>query len=70
MKQDYQGAWYYYDGYTVGKIGTNHITDHTDVRGLCFNLESDGDYMSWSCKENASDDTYTMKMVYYSPNNN
>jgi hypothetical protein len=70
MKQNYQGAWYYYDGYAVGKIGTNHITDHSDVRGLCFNLESDGDYMSWSCKESASDPEYTLKMVYYSPNNN
>lgn len=70
MKQNYQGAWYYHNGYTVGKIGTNHITDNVNVRGLCFNLESDGDYMSWSCKENASDSTYTMKMVYYAPNNN
>ena len=70
MKQNYQGAWYYHDGYTVGKIGTNHITDYENVRGLCFNLESDGDYMSWSCKESASDSEYSLKMVYFSPNNN
>lgn len=65
MKQNYQGAWYYYKGYTIGKIGTNSWTDDASYRGLVFDLGYDANYMCWAHKDNASDTSYTVKLIYH-----
>ena len=68
MKMDYSGAWYYYSGTTIGKIGTNSWNGDEDFRGLVFDLENDADYMCWARKANASDTEYTVQLIYYANN--
>lgn len=58
------GIHFYYSNYEVGKIGTNRYTGDSSKRGLVFDLENDGAYMTWSVKESASDDAYMMKLSY------
>ncbi|MFR3275184.1 MAG: phage tail spike protein [Collinsella phocaeensis] len=58
------GIHFYYSNYEVGKIGTNRYTGDSSKRGLVFDLENDGAYMTWSVKESASDNTYMMKLSY------
>lgn len=65
MKLDNTGNWYYYDGTKTGKIGTNHYTNDDSYRGLSFNLEYDGKYMSWSRKTSSSATFYTMTLTWY-----
>lgn len=48
----------------VGFIGTNYITGYNNYKGLVFDLEDAGAYMTWAAKEQASDDTYTVKLLY------
>ena len=61
---DYNGEHFYRDGYYVGKIGTNTMKDNDSQRGLVFDIENQAAYMSWSWKETASANTYTMKWSY------
>ena len=68
MKMNYSGAWYYYSGTTIGKIGTNSWNGDEDFRGLVFDLENDADYMCWAHKANASDTEYTVQLIYYANN--
>lgn len=58
------GIHFYYSDYEVGKIGTNRYTGDSSKRGLAFDLEDEGAYMTWSVREAASDDSYTMKLSY------
>lgn len=58
------GIHFYYSDYEVGKIGTNRYTGDSSKRGLVFDLEDEGAYMTWSVREEASDDSYTMKLSY------
>lgn len=58
------GIHFYYSDYEVGKIGTNRYTGDSSKRGLVFDLEDEGAYMTWSVIEQASDDSYTMKLSY------
>lgn len=58
------GIHFYYSDYKVGKIGTNRYTGDSSKRGLVFDLEDEGAYMTWSVREQASDDSYTMKLSY------
>lgn len=58
------GINFYYSDYEVGKIGTNRYTGDSSKRGLVFDLEDEGAYMTWSVREAASDDSYTMKLSY------
>lgn len=58
------GIHFYYSDYEVGKIGTNLYTGDSSKRGLVFDLEDEGAYMTWSVREAASDDSYTMKLSY------
>lgn len=58
------GIHFYYSDYEVGNIGTNRYTGDSSKRGLVFNLEDEGAYMTWSVREAASDDSYTMKLSY------
>lgn len=58
------GIHFYYSDYEVGKIGTNRYTGDSSKRGLVFDLEDEGAYMTWSVREQASDGSYTMKLSY------
>lgn len=58
------GIHFYYSDYEVGKIGTNRYAGDSSKRGLVFDLEDEGAYMTWSVREAASDDSYTMKLSY------
>lgn len=58
------GIHFYYSNYEVGKIGTNRYTGDSSKRGLVFDLEDEGAYMTWSVRDNPSDDSYTMKLSY------
>lgn len=65
MKMNSTGAWYYNNGRTIGKIGTNAWSGDSGFRGLVFDLESEADYMCWAHKETADAGAYTVKMIYY-----
>jgi phage minor structural protein len=58
------GIHFYYSSYEVGKIGTNSYSDDSSKRGLVFDLENDGSYMTWAAKDSASAGAYTMKLSY------
>lgn len=63
------GATRYYLGDTeLGNIGTNYLLSDVNKKGLVFDLEYDGWYMSWSYKKNRNDKSYLMKMTYASAN--
>lgn len=68
MKMTYSGAWYYYSGTTIGKIGTNSWRGDESFRGLLFEIESGADYMCWAHRVNASDSAYTVQLIYYANN--
>lgn len=63
MKLSHNGAWYYYKGNTVGKIGTNAYKGYPDFRGLTFDLQYDAGYMSWSSQDEPNS-LYVIRMVY------
>lgn len=48
----------------VGFIGTNSLVSDATARGLVFDLESTGSYMTWAAKDSSSDSTYTVKWTY------
>lgn len=58
------GIHFYYSNYELGKIGTNSYTGDSSKRGLVFDLENEGSYMTWAVSESASASTYTMKLSY------
>lgn len=64
MRLNDSGAHFYRDGNNLGFMGTNKV-ESTGKRGIVFDLETDGDYMSWGYKKNASDDTYTQAFTFY-----
>ena len=47
----------------IGFIGTQK--DISNKRGIVFDLNPEGDYLSWGAKDNASDETYTQKFTWY-----
>lgn len=61
---NYSGEHFYRDGYYVGKIGTNQWSINNAHKGLVFDLEAQGKYMTWARKKSASDDTYTTILCY------
>lgn len=63
MKLTSTGNWYYHEGVKLGKIGTNKFTG-TNYRGIVFDLEYDGSYMTWAWAESSSATTYTTKWTY------
>lgn len=58
------GIHFYYSNYELGKIGTNSYTGDSSKRGLVFDLENEGSYMTWAVAESASASAYTMKLSY------
>lgn len=58
------GIHFYYSSYEIGKIGTNSYSHDSSKRGLVFDLENGGSYMTWAAKDSASAGSYTMKLSY------
>ena len=61
---DENGNHFYRDNYYVGKIGTNQLEDDNSKKGLNFDLEYQGSYMTWAAEQSSTSDTYTMKWTY------
>ena len=61
---DENGNHFYRDGYYVGKIGTNRWGQDNSHKGLSFNMEYEGKYMSWSQKKSADANAYTTIWTY------
>lgn len=63
-KFNYNGCHFYRNDYYVGKIGTNELRSDSSKKGLNFDLESNGAYMTWASKDSSSANVYTMKWTY------
>lgn len=63
-KFNYNGCHFYRNDYYVGKIGTNELQSDSSKKGLNFDLESNGSYMTWASKDSSSANVYTMKWTY------
>lgn len=63
-KFNYNGCHFYRNDYYVGKIGTNELQNDSSKKGLNFDLESNGAYMTWASKDSSSANVYTMKWTY------
>lgn len=48
----------------LGNYGTQYWENNPDTYGLAVNMECDAGYIVWSRKDNASDKSYTMKLMY------
>lgn len=48
----------------IGKIGTNSWTNYESFRGLVFDLEYSGGYMTWARKTSADAEIYTVALTY------
>lgn len=51
------------DGVLVGRIGTNNIVGYPNYRGLVFDLDSGGSYMTWASM-NEETGNYTTMLTY------
>lgn len=49
----------------VGKIGVNSYENDPSRFGLNFDLEHDGDYMTWAYRSWPGDNVYSMKLTYW-----
>lgn len=67
-KFNYNGCHFYRNDYYVGKIGTNELQIDSSKKGLNFDLESNGAYMTWASKDSSSANVYTMKWTYIQKN--
>lgn len=67
-KFNYNGCHFYRNDYYVGKIGTNELQSDSSKKGLNFDLESNGAYMTWASKDSSSTKVYTMKWTYVQKN--
>ena len=61
---DQNGMHFWRDGYYLGKTGTNNYSGNTSLRGVVFDLEYNGAYMTWAVKTTSSASTYTMMWTY------
>lgn len=53
-----RGLGFWNGSQKIGYIGTNGWVDKPTVKGLVFDLETTGDYMSWNYREKPSDTSY------------
>lgn len=65
---DQNGSHYWRDGYYVGKIGTNMLNSDNSKKGLNFDLEWPGAYMTWAAQDYSGASSYTMKWTYVHKN--
>lgn len=61
---DENGNHFWRDGYEIGKIGTNNYSGNSSLRGLVFDLEYQGAYMTWAVEKTSSASYYTMIWTY------
>ena len=52
------------DGYKLGHMGTNEYINDNSQKGIVFDLDVGGSYMTWAYKSNSRADSYTMKWTY------
>lgn len=65
MKLNNNGSWFYNNGITIGKIGTNTIgTGENSLRGLTFDLDTEASFMGWGYKESGTN-SYATQLYYY-----
>ena len=65
---DQNGNHFWRDGYYVGKIGTNQLSGDSSKKGLNFDLEWPGAYMTWAAQDYSGATTYAMKWTYVQKN--
>lgn len=65
---DENGNHFWRDSYYVGKIGTNSLSGDSSKKGLNFDLEWAGAYMTWAAQDYSGASTYTMKWTYVQKN--
>lgn len=58
------GEHFYRDGYYLGKIGTNQYQYDNSKKGLVFDLEPEGAYMTWAVRRHQGATDYTMVLAY------
>lgn len=63
-KFNYNGCHFYRNDYYVGKIGTNELQSDSSKKGLNFDLEFNGAYITWASEDSSSANVYTMKWTY------
>lgn len=61
---DENGIHFYRDNYYVGKIGTNQWMSNNAHKGLVFDLEYQGKYMTWAQKQSSTATAYTTILTY------
>lgn len=61
---DERGNHFWRDGYYLGKIGTNQYINDYSIKGIVFDLEAKGGYMTWSVKKQSTDSSYSMMWSY------
>lgn len=61
---DENGNHFYRDNYYVGKIGTNQLASNNSHKGLVFDLEYQGKYMTWAMAQSPTANTYTTVLTY------
>lgn len=64
VRFDETASHYYYNGYEVGRIGTNSYITSEDLRGITFQLQNQGAYMAWSVQPEEGGDDTPMWMFY------
>lgn len=65
MSLNSSGSWYYREGSTIGKIGTNQWSGDSSYKGLVFDLENTASYMCWAAKDSNNASAYTVKLIYH-----
>lgn len=66
MRFNSAGLHFYDNGTYIGKIGTNKWKTRPEIKGLVFDLDTDGGYLAWAKRVNPSDPDYTT-MLYFFP---
>lgn len=58
------GMQFFRSGINIGKIGTNNWEDYESYRGLVFDLEYTGKYMTWARKISSTASKYNVVLTY------
>lgn len=61
---NYSGEHFYRDGYYIGKIGTNQWSGNDAHKGLVFDLEYSGKYMTFAQEKTEGASTYTTMLTF------
>lgn len=64
MSINHLGQNFYYQGNYIGKTGTNGWAGNKDFRGIIFQLDYSGAYMTWSWRDDPDATTSLMKWSY------